>query len=115
MGDFNTDRYEASFMQDFAFEPPHSNPEGLYNLMYTLPNDAGTHNYGGRWSCLDQIFYRPPQEAKNGDLPKVRIFKPEFLLEKDKNNLTVRPLRTYRGQLYLGGFSDHLPIYFDLH
>ena len=115
MGDFNADRYETPFMQDFAFEPQHSNPEGLYNLMYTLPNDEGTHNYGGRWSCLDQIFYRPPQEAKNGDLPKVRIFKPEFLLEKDKNNLTVRPLRTYRGQLYLGGFSDHLPIYFDLH
>ena len=84
MGDFNADRYETPFMQDFAFEPQHSNPEGLYNLMYTLPNDEGTHNYGGRWSCHDQIFYRPPQEAKNGDLPKVRIFKPEFLNRIDE-------------------------------
>jgi hypothetical protein len=31
-----------------------------------------------------------------------------------RQNTGVKPYRTYNGFSYLGGFSDHLPVYVDL-
>ncbi|MFR3851160.1 MAG: hypothetical protein ACLTXP_02895 [Odoribacter splanchnicus] len=37
-----------------------------------------------------------------------------FLLEEDKTYFGYKPCPTYRGPRYVGGYSDHLPIYIDL-
>jgi hypothetical protein len=42
------------------------------------------------------------------------IFSGRFLLEQDKRYLGLQPYRTYAGPRYIGGFSDHLPVYIDL-
>ena len=38
------------------------------------------------------------------------IFNPSWLLDKENK----RPFRTFRGPVYLGGYSDHLPVYLDI-
>ena len=39
----------------------------------------------------------------------MQIFKPGFLMEEtDSKGVTLK--RTYRGIVYIGGFSDHFPI-----
>jgi hypothetical protein len=47
-------------------------------------------------------------------MESANIFSQGFLLEEDERALGVKPSRTYSGPRYLGGFSDHLPVYLDL-
>jgi hypothetical protein len=45
---------------------------------------------------------------------EAHIFKADFLTEKDEKYGGIRPFRTNLGPRYIGGFSDHFPIYIDL-
>lgn len=114
IGDFNADPYEDDFRHSFGFVNGSANPEGLTNLMYELPDGEGSHNYGGRWSYLDQIMVKPPVSDTSYVMPKAVVFRRDFLLESDGRHQTQRPFRTYSGLKYKGGFSDHLPVYIDL-
>ena len=115
MGDFNADPSEAAFRNSFGFENSNTNPEGLTDLMYTLPEGEGTHNYAGRWSYLDHIMVRMPDSQKEKTIPQAHFYKADFLLMPLPRSNTFRPFRTYSGPNYLGGFSDHLPVYIDLY
>ena len=115
MGDFNADPSEEAFRTAFGFEDSDTNPEGLTDLMYTLPEGEGTHNYAGRWSYLDHIMVRMPDSQKEKRLPQVHVYKEDFMLQPVPRSNTFRPFRTYSGPNYLGGFSDHLPVYIDLY
>ena len=44
----------------------------------------------------------------------VKVFRADWLLKPDDRYTGQYPKRTYSGPRYLGGYSDHLPIYFDL-
>lgn len=78
----------------------------------------GTLKYQGKWHIYDQIIVSANlinnkagiQVAGNA----AKIFKPDWLLKQDEKSLGMRPYRTYRGYIYEGGFSDHLPVYIDL-
>ena len=52
-----------------------------------------------------------PIQVKNNE---AHIFKADFLLEDDDRYYGKKPYRTNVGPRYIGGFSDHLPIYIDL-
>jgi hypothetical protein len=45
---------------------------------------------------------------------KVSVYMPGFLLMKDEKYFGIKPFRTYYGPKYLGGVSDHLPVYIEL-
>ena len=45
---------------------------------------------------------------------RLTVFSASFLLEEDKTYFGYKPCPTYRGPRYVGGYSDHLPIYIDL-
>ncbi len=47
-------------------------------------------------------------------IDNAHIFNADFLLENDETYLGKKPFRTYAGFRYLGGFSDHLPVFLDL-
>lgn len=74
---------------------------------------AGSHGakasykYNGVWSGIDHILVADNMKAR---IAGCRICDDEFLLEKDDKYGGLRPMRTYHGYRYLGGFSDHLPI-----
>lgn len=68
----------------------------------------GTYRYHGEWNSLDQILCSPSllkrkKECRIGDLP--------FLLDDDEKYGGKKPFRTYIGPKYLGGYSDHLPLF----
>ncbi len=62
---------------------------------------AGTLVYNNRWLLYDQILYGGALSVA-----ECGIVRPGFLLRADG-----APLRTYAGGEYLGGCSDHLPVY----
>lgn len=122
MGDLNDDPVDISLVQGLKALPFQSIIENrnLYNLSAapTRGPVKGTLKYKGSWNLFDQIvvsgcllqnkegFYVQPEGY--------RIFDATFLLRPDESGTGFKPFRTYNGFKYLGGFSDHLPVYIDL-
>ena len=69
----------------------------------------GTIKYDGKWDLIDQFFVSP------ACLPAVmRILYIPFLQVPDATHGGTKPLRTYSGPRYLGGVSDHCPIWLEI-
>lgn len=91
----------------------------LINLSDSLNSKGiGTYRYAGSWEMIDQaIVTTSLLNAMNGISTRpgfLRVFKPDFLLQKDPKYPGLSPFPTYRGYKYAGGYSDHLPILLDL-
>lgn len=122
MGDFNDHPNNKSLsgtLQAMKTErSPHQ--KGLYNLFYhrMKERDFGSYKYQGRWEVLDQFIVSGNMLKKSARLRvkenNAHIFKEDFLLEEDTRYYGNKPRRTNLGPRYLGGFSDHLPIYIDV-
>jgi hypothetical protein len=120
MGDFNDEPGDQSLKVILEACDPGDCDKSffLYNLMYPYyKKGEGTHyrvNNFTEASVLDQIIVsKAVYFGENGIKLKNRqaiIYKNVFLFDK-KNG---RPLRTYQGLKYLGGYSDHLPVYIDI-
>jgi predicted extracellular nuclease len=71
---------------------------------------GGTHTYKGEWGILDHIMVSQGFNIGNiiviPNSGKINSF--DFLMEEYKGN--KQPKRTYVGEKYLGGYSDHLPV-----
>ncbi len=80
--------------------------------------DFGSYKYQGRWEVLDQFMVSGNLLMQSNSISvddnNAHIFKADFLLEEDTRYYGKKPFRTNLGPRYLGGFSDHLPIYMDL-
>ena len=66
-----------------------------------------TYKYEGLWRSLDHILAGGRMTSL---LLDCRVQDDTFLLEEDSRYGGIKPLRTYYGYRYLGGFSDHLPL-----
>lgn len=107
MGDFNTGT------QDMVLQNLDSIP--FMNLMRQpeWPKKFGSHKYREAWSTIDHIYINRYM------LPYLRharafLFDRSFLLMPDERYLGWKPFRTFYGARYLGGYSDHLPVYVDI-
>jgi hypothetical protein len=113
MGDFN-DQLQDNSIQNLLKEG------NLINLHVSTINGKakGTMKFRGQWFTFDQVFVSKPLANGVGKLivneNKLLIFDEAFLLEKDEKYLGFKPFRTNIGFKYHGGFSDHLPVCFDL-
>ena len=72
---------------------------------------GGTHNYKDEWGVLDHIFVSPGLQGKKGlkvvsESGSIHSF--DFIITEYKGKKV--PFRTYAGDKYLGGYSDHLPV-----
>lgn len=120
MGDFNdypdnTSLHEV--LQAYEPEEPYYQAS-LYNLMFPLHKEGkGTHKHEAEWGALDQIIVSGQllthQQGFYTTSNDVHIYSVNFLLEDDLKYLGKKPFRTYSGMKYVGGFSDHLPVYID--
>lgn len=87
----------------------------LYNPGYHLLRASyGSFRYRGKWQTIDHIIVSG--SLLNGKsafrvAPKTKVYSASFLLEEDKKYFGFKPLPTYKGPRYTGGFSDHLPLY----
>ncbi len=112
MGDFNDDPFSES-IQTLV------NDAGLFNPMQTIlnPYKRGSLNHKGNWNLFDQIMFTDNfLQNKSGKLSFAHadIFDKRFLSEW-KGKYKGNPFRTYVGKKYLGGYSDHFPVYVQLH
>jgi len=106
MGDFNDDPQSESIKRLMT--------RRFYNPMEVLLTKyEGTLSHKGKWHLFDQIIishnfllgHDNPFQYKSAN-----IFSPDDIKEY-KGKYKGLPFRTYGGKKYLGGFSDHFPVY----
>lgn len=122
MGDFNDYPTNKSISRILGARNIHSplKKEQLYNLfLHRIKEpDFGSYKYQGKWDLLDQFIVSGNLLIKGNTIQvknnEAHIFKADFLLEDDGKYYGKKPYRTNLGPRYIGGFSDHLPIYMDL-
>lgn len=90
----------------------------LYNAGYHLLGKAyGSYCYRGRWQTLDHILVSGGMlngEAAVQAATEMQVYAAPFLLEQGNRSTGKRPKPTYRGPRYIGGTSDHLPVWIGL-
>jgi len=114
MGDFNDNPSNWSISETLkAKKTKEEVREGnLWNAMADLQSQGkGTHKYKNEWNMLDQfmISYSLLHNKKGIRYHDAFIFNPDFIQEQDEKYKGA-PLRTFVGNKYLGGYSDHFPI-----
>jgi len=116
MGDFNDepDKESISIILRAGADTINILPESLVNLMWPKIRNEGTIKYQGIWSILDQFIVSGSvflgSNGLKADYKDARILKMDFLLNEDIRYFGSKPVRTYVGPRYNGGFSDHLPV-----
>lgn len=116
MGDFNDYPKDNSIFNILNAKERTDSSASLINLMleYSVFANIGTHKNEEFWGCLDQFIISKSliKHESNWIISEEnRIYKPNFLVVPDEKNGGDKPFRTFLGFQYLGGFSDHLPIY----
>jgi len=123
MGDFNDYPHDISMSETLGAKKVGLDIDGksLYNLFYhrISEKDSGSYKYRGKWGFIDQFIVSGNllEESHNVYIKDktAHIFSAEYLLGADSKKYGGnKPFRTYSGYKYLGGYSDHLPIYLDL-
>ncbi len=105
MGDFNDYPFNESISKFLI-------SDNLFNLMTTdLVSGMGSYNYRGNWNWLDQIIVSNNFKNPDIQLLSVGAFQRDFMLYENKKG-EIYPSRSFGGNTWYGGFSDHLPIYF---
>ena len=105
MGDFNDYPFNESIAKVLV-------SNDFINLMATdLVSGKGSYNFRGNWNWLDQIIIS--KNFKNSDIQLLSYgsFQRDFMLYENSKG-EVYPSRSFGGDTWYGGFSDHLPIYF---
>jgi predicted extracellular nuclease len=116
MGDLNDDPINESITDVLGAKPDADEVRkgGLYNPwteMYKKGN--GTLAYNDAWGLFDQIIISYPwlDKSQNGAFfAKPNIFFREYLVENN-GRYKGYPMRTWDGNTYRGGYSDHFPTY----
>ncbi len=114
MGDFNDYPSDSSlYVVLAANKQVGEDPNELINLAWTI-NEAGqgSYFYKGDWGTLDQFIVSANLYGKTGlsvDDQSYIIVKKDWMLYTDKKGVSS-PSRSYGGDNYYGGYSDHLPI-----
>lgn len=114
MGDFNDEPHDISLTKMLPCSFSEDHEQYLVNIM-PMENIRGTLKYKSHWYVFDQFLASQTMIDGRGGMRivsgSVQVFDAGFLLTEDSKYLGVKPFRTYVGPRYLGGYSDHLPIY----
>lgn len=118
LGDFNdepTDFSITRFLKAKDFECENKTKENdLLNLAYKKSdNKEGSYLFGSQWDMIDQIIISSSlNDGKNLDYicDSFDILKPPFMVIQEGNR-KGGALPTYMGNKYIGGYSDHFPVY----
>lgn len=116
MGDLNDDPVNESvkiFMK--ANGKLNRLKEGeLYNPFFEkYKKGNGTLAYNDAWNLFDQMFLTQSllgDDKSTYKFSKAFIFKKPYMFQTD-GRFQGYPLRTYVGNNFIGGFSDHFPVY----
>lgn len=116
MGDLNDDPVNVSVARFVNATGDKKKAEGgiFYNAMYDpYQKGIGTLAWRDSWNLFDQVVLSPALvNGKSGNYTYygVRIFN-EGYLRQTEGNFAGYPFRTYVGDNYQDGFSDHFPVF----
>lgn len=118
MGDFNDDPVSASLKNYLkaAWTPKDLNEENHYlNLMYPLyKKGVASLAYQDAPNLFDQIIVSAnlvsDKLQKDFSVYKTEVFAPSYLISKE-GNYKGYPFRSWSGDKYTGGYSDHFPAF----
>ena len=119
MGDFNDNPDNKSIHEVLNTKEKESDVTrfGLFNPFAAFfKNGIGTIASLQEWSLFDQIIVSQPWTNKHQPgffFYQAQIFNRSFLTEKIGKN-KGHPQRTWDGNLFLNGYSDHFPVYITL-
>jgi predicted extracellular nuclease len=123
MGDFNDDPTDPSITQGMGAKLKVKElQKGDYYAPYAsmLKAGYGTLAYGDAWNIFDNIVVTENLVNDTTDKLKIQkapgskfygnIFKRHYMVQKE-GQYKGYPLRTYVGNNFQGGYSDHFPVY----
>ncbi|MCD8184764.1 MAG: endonuclease/exonuclease/phosphatase family protein [Bacteroides sp.] len=119
VGDLNDDPDNKSCREVLKARKKQSEvePDGLFNATWGLfEKGIGSLCYQNQWNLFDQLIISANLLGKDRSTLKywkAEIFNRDFLLQKE-GKYKGYPLRTFSGNVFQNGYSDHLPslIYF---
>jgi predicted extracellular nuclease len=118
MGDFNDDPTNNSIRKYLRAHGDEKKlaPGELYNTSYaTHKKGYGTLAYQGAWNLFDQLIISPSLLKGNSTnyyyLPSsFTVFAPKWMQVPD-GRFKGSPFRSFSFGAYVGGYSDHYPVY----
>ncbi|MGB3006819.1 MAG: endonuclease/exonuclease/phosphatase [Chitinophagaceae bacterium] len=116
MGDLNDDPINSSIAKVLNAKGKLTDVRkgGLFNPWLDMYKKGfGTLAYQDAWGLFDQIIISQPWLDKDQDglfFYQPHIFFKEYMVE-NKGRYKGYPMRTWDGNTYRGGYSDHFPTY----
>ncbi len=116
MGDLNDDPDSKSIVKGLGAknESRSLKPGQLFNAMGPLYKDGiGTLAYRDSWNLFDNLIITQPlidENKTNWVFFKAKVFNKPFL-QQTSGQFAGYPFRTYVGNTFTGGYSDHFPVY----
>ena len=114
MGDMNDNPFDKScrIILNAKKNESEVKPGGLYNTMWALLDKGiGSYRYRNKWHMYDQIIISQSLIDKNSRLKYIKpeVFNPDFLIQQ-KGSYKGYPFRSFSGNTFINGYSDHFPI-----
>ena len=115
MGDLNDDPTDKScrVVLDAKRKAEDVPPGGLLNTSWRLfDRGIGSLGYQGKWNMFDQAIVSESTLGKDRSTLKwwkTEVFNRDFLVGRE-GRYKGYPLRTFSGNTFQGGYSDHFPI-----
>lgn len=116
MGDLNDDPISPSVKNVIKAQAKADRvrPKGFFNPMHEYYKKGfGTLAYRDAWSLFDQILLNYSIVSKKAGgyrFYRAHIHNPSYLIQK-KGRYKGYPFRTFDFDNYMGGYSDHYPVY----
>jgi len=116
MGDFNDDPTSLSTKGILKAKGriKDVSANDMFNPMYDYyRRGLGSNAYRDNWSLFDQIILSPALLNKDQDgyfFYKAIIFNKKYLIQRS-GRYKGYPFRTFSGDKYQGGYSDHFPVF----
>lgn len=119
MGDLNDDPFNepVKVIVGAKKRPEEVQPKGFFNPMWRiLDKGVGSLGYRGEWNLFDQIIISHDflgTDRSSLKYWKAEVFNKDFLIQPE-GPYKGYPWRSFSGDLFIEGFSDHFPtlVYF---
>ncbi|NLA24767.1 MAG: endonuclease/exonuclease/phosphatase family protein [Bacteroidales bacterium] len=115
-GDFNDDPFNVSVAKTLnaSSDPDIITPTRLYNPMYGLfKKGIGSLAWRDSWNLFDQFVISTSlldKDSKSLIFYSAHVFNKPFLAQKE-GRFKGYPWRSYVGNTYMDGYSDHFPSF----
>jgi predicted extracellular nuclease len=107
MGDFNDTPNDKSIQKILT----NNDSSCLANLATQNNEVLGTLKYQNQWFFFDQLLI---SNNLKSDVKYMTVYHPQWLQTEDIQYGGETLLRSFQGEEFIGGYSDHYPVYFYL-